>query len=79
MLLLFYVTLIKRTILFVFVYVSLIGFLKKTSSSFRSSRQSCYTKKGVLKDFTKFTGKHVYHIRFSNEVASLNSGRGVFL
>ena len=29
------------------------------SSSFRSSRQRCFVKEGVFKNFTKFTGKHL--------------------
>ena len=33
-------------------------------SNFRSSHQRCSVKKGVLKNFTKFTGKHLYRSFF---------------
>ena len=38
---------------------------------FRSSRSKIFCKKGVLKIFRKFTGKHLYHSFFFNKVAGL--------
>ena len=37
----------------------------------RSSHQRCSMKKGVLKNFTKFTGKHLCQSLFFNKVAGL--------
>ena len=39
--------------------------------NFRSSHQRCSMKKGVLRNFTKFTGKHLRQSLFFNEVAGL--------
>ena len=33
----------------------------------------CFVKKGVLRNFAKFTGKHLYQILFFNKVAGLNN------
>ena len=38
---------------------------------FRSSRPKVFYKKGVLKNFTKFTGKHLCQRLFFNKVAGL--------
>ena len=38
---------------------------------FRSSQQRCPVKKGVLKNFVKLTGKHLYQSLFFNKVAGL--------
>ena len=38
---------------------------------FRSSRSEVYCKKGVLKNFAKFTGKHLSQSLFLNKVAGL--------
>ena len=40
-------------------------------STFRSSRPEVFCEKGVLKNFTKFTGKHLRQY-FFNEVAGLS-------
>ena len=37
----------------------------------RSSRPEVFCKKGVLRNFTKFTGKHLYQSLFFNKVAGL--------
>ena len=37
----------------------------------RSSRQRCSIKKGVLRNFTKFTGKHLCQSLLFNKVAGL--------
>ena len=37
----------------------------------RSSHRRCFTKKGVLRNFAKFAGKHLCQSLFFNEVASL--------
>ena len=39
-------------------------FCNKISLGFRSSHQSCATKKGVLKNFAKFTGIHMCQTLF---------------
>ena len=39
--------------------------------TFRSSRRRCSIKKGVHKNFTKFTGKHLRQSLFFNKVAGL--------
>ena len=39
---------------------------------FRSSHQRCSMKKGVLRNFTKFTGKHLCQSLFFNKVAGLS-------
>ena len=48
---------------------------QSTLSSFhtllRSSRPEVFCKKGVLKNFEKFTGKHLCHSLFFNKVAGL--------
>ena len=53
----------------------------------RRSRPKVFCKKGVLRNFTKFTGKHLCQSLFFNKVAGLRtatlfkkgSGTGVFL
>ena len=53
----------------------------------RSSHKKCSKKKGVLRNFTKFTGKHLCQSLFFNKVAGLrsttllkrDSGTGAFL
>ena len=37
--------------------------------TFKSSHQRCSVKKGVLKNFAKFTGKHLCQSLFFNKVA----------
>ena len=37
----------------------------------RSSRPELFCKKGVLRNFTKFTGKRLYHSLFFNKVVGL--------
>ena len=51
-------------------------------SSFRSSRPEVFWKKGALRSFAKFTGKHLCQSLLFNKVAGLrpgDSGTGVFL
>ena len=45
----------------------------------RSSRPEVFCKKGVLKNFTKFTGKHLCQSLFFNKVAGLNKVQYNFL
>ena len=40
-------------------------------SKYRSSRPEVFYEKGILKSFTKFTGKHLYESFFSNKVTGL--------
>ena len=52
-----------------------------------SSRPQMFCKKGVLRNFGKFTWKYLYHNFFFNEVADLHlqlywerdSGTGIFM
>ena len=44
---------------------------QKTTKLFRSSHQRCSMKKGVHRNFTKFTGKHLCQSLFFNKVAGL--------
>ena len=45
--------------------------LKTLRAVYRSSRPEVFSKKGVLKNFTKFTGKHLCQNLFFNRVAGL--------
>ena len=45
--------------------------VKLQSTENRSSHQKCSMKKGVLRNFTKFTGKHLCRSLFFNKVAGL--------
>ena len=38
---------------------------------YRGSHQKCSVRKGVLRNFTKFTGKHLCQSLFFNKVAGL--------
>ena len=42
-----------------------------TISSLKAVVQRCFVKKGVLKKFAKFLGKHLYQSLFFNKVAGL--------
>ena len=46
--------------------------LKKEDQLLRSSHQRFPTKKGVLRNFAKFTGKHLCQCLFFNKVAGLS-------
>ena len=43
-----------------------------TGITFRSSRPEVFCKKGVLRNFAKFTGKHMCQSLFFNKVARLD-------
>ena len=43
----------------------------KSDLQYRSSHQRCSVKKGVLRNFTKFTGKHLRQSLFFNKIAGL--------
>ena len=47
-------------------------FSKKYHSLFRSSHPEVFCKKGVLRNFTKFIGKHLCQSLFFNKVAGLS-------
>ena len=47
------------------------GKYDKMMTSIRSSYRRCSIKNGVLKNFTKFTGKHLCQSLFFNKVADL--------
>ena len=44
---------------------------KRVAIGFRSSHQRCSMKKVVVRNFTKFTGKHMRQSLFFNKVAGL--------
>ena len=44
---------------------------QKTLGLIRSSRPEMFCKKGVLRNLTKFAGKHLFQILFFNKVAGL--------
>ena len=44
----------------------------------RSSHRKCTLKKGALKNFLKFKGKHLWWSLFFNKVAGLSPGTGEF-
>ena len=46
-------------------------FKNVASGLYRSSHQRCAMKKGVLRNFSKFTGKHLCRSLFFNKVAGL--------
>ena len=60
-----YLTLTKTTLL------KKIVFLVKILMKFRSSRPEGLSKKGALRNFAKFTAKHLYLSLFLNKVAGL--------
>ena len=48
-------------------------FVYWTLTSYRSSHRRCSVKKGVLRNFAKFTGKHLCQSLFFNKVAGGNT------
>ena len=46
-------------------------FLRKQLTAFKNSHPEVFCKKGVLRNFTKFTGKHLCRSLFFNKVAGL--------
>ena len=61
-----------------YLYMLDIGLVCKTDGQKQSPK--VFYKKGVLKKFTKFTGKHLYQSLFFNKVAGLrDSGTSFFL
>ena len=64
----------------VFIKISIFDFIIKTSL-FRSSRSEVFCKKDVLKDFAKFTGKHLCESFFLKSLQlyyKRDFGTGVF-
>ena len=60
---------------YVFLYICLLmeNYVKsKSAEKVRSSRPEVFCKKGVLRNFAKFTGKHLCQSLFFNEVTSLS-------
>ena len=49
------------------------GIIKNKNFSIRSSHQRCSMKNGVLRNFTKFTEKHLCQSFFFNKVVDLRS------
>ena len=75
-----------RKLIFCFVYIR----LKRSVENFPEEQPSLrvvYVKKGVLKNFAKFTGKHLCHGLFLNKAAGISPatllkkgfGTGIFL
>ena len=56
---------------FLFVSWLVFALLNIDSSQYRSSRPKMFCKKGVLRNFAKFTGKHLCQRLFFNKVAGL--------
>ena len=52
-------------------YNNLSRFSRKNLSRNRNSRPEVFCKEGVLRNFAKFTGKHLCQTLFFNKVASL--------
>ena len=50
-------------------------FPRKFSAKFRSSRPDVFCKKGIFKNFAKFTGKHLCQSLFFNKVVGLRSAK----
>ena len=48
------------------------------SGALRSSHQRCSVRKGVLRNFANFTGKHLCQSLFFNKVAGNRPGTGIF-
>ena len=51
--------------------MTLLGHHKFPACSYRSSHWKCFIRKGVLRNFAKFTGKHLSQSVFFNKVARL--------
>ena len=54
-----------------FVVTAVVSFHYSFLLVFRSSYPRCFVRKGVLRNFAKFTSKHLYQSLFSNKVAGL--------
>ena len=52
--------------------MKLVQLKKKVAISFRSSHQKCSMKKGIPRNFTKFTGKRLCQSLFLNKVVGLS-------
>ena len=50
-----------------YIYASLTFAVYLLSETSRSSHQRCSIKKGVVRNFSKFTGKHLCHSLFFNK------------
>ena len=62
------------------IYISLASFnLEAELHYHRSSHRRCSMKKGVLRNFTKFTGKHLCQSLFFNKVVGLRPFHHLFL
>ena len=53
------------------VFLNKFSLMRKLVHMVRSSRPEVFCKKGVLRNFTKFTGKHLCQSFFFNKVAGL--------
>ena len=73
----FYVSLRKRISIFDSHFCDFQIFLKcsKSLKPYRRSHPDVFCKKGILRNFTKFTGKHLFQSLYRKR----NSGTGVFL
>ena len=63
----------KKKIIFFSSKIISLNYLEllKYSIQHKTSHQNCSMKKSVIKNFTKFTGKHLYQSLFFNNVAGL--------
>ena len=61
----------QRLLLIIVVSTVVNGELANETANYRSSHQRCSINKGVLRDFKKFTGKHLCQSLFFDKVAGL--------
>ena len=63
----------KKKKIFFFSKIISLNYLEllKYSIQHKTSHRNCSMKKSVIKNFTKFTGKHLYQSLFFNNVAGL--------
>ena len=66
-----YVVSMWSIFIFSLIFITINHTISLKQTHFRSSHQRCSIKKGVLKNFSKFTGKHLCWRLFFNKVAGL--------
>ena len=59
-------------------YIDIVVLLRRVFVFFKSSLQEMFCKKGVVKNFAKFTGKHLWQSLFFNKVAGLRIVKNTF-
>ena len=69
----------QRLLLIIVVSTVVNGELANETANYRSSHQRCSINKGVLRDFKKFTGKHLCQSLFFDKVAGLRLWHRCFI